>query len=280
MSSASCSTQSSNCSPHFIYYAGKLEDLFRGSLGIALTARAAGTPITQGIVGWWLFNQTNGLVAVDSSGSYDDGIENDGTLTGAAVFTGDATRDQVLNVYNISGEVDMPVSPVFQPVTGTISVWVKPTLSEVADVVREDTTSLVRCNISETVYAYDIRIESNGAPQAVIANDNPKTCNKTNSIIASGAKNTVKPNVWTHLAMVWNGSDVLIYANGVQAGSAAYSPNPTLGLSYTPDQPVKVAAPLPQLSGTYEYEGDVSDLRIYSRALSATEIKDIAVNGQ
>jgi hypothetical protein len=32
MSSASCSTQSSNCSPHFIYYAGKLEDLFRGSL--------------------------------------------------------------------------------------------------------------------------------------------------------------------------------------------------------------------------------------------------------
>ena len=33
MSFASCSTPSSNCSPHFIYYAEQLEDLFRGSLG-------------------------------------------------------------------------------------------------------------------------------------------------------------------------------------------------------------------------------------------------------
>jgi len=41
MSSASCSTQSSNCSPHFIYCAGKLEDLFRGSLGSEAPAPTA-----------------------------------------------------------------------------------------------------------------------------------------------------------------------------------------------------------------------------------------------
>ena len=238
----------------------------------ALVAHAT---ITAGLAGEWKFVDGYGITAPDSSG-----LGNTGTLSGAAYFVTDPVRGQVLNINGVSGEMDVPYSASLTPVSGTISVWVKPTQSQLADVIRMDTDMLVACNRTGTFYAYDLRIDSKGTPIAILANDDPKTCGKSPQTVLSGSANQVKPNQWTHLAMSWGSGTAIIYANGRQVGATAYTPDAT-GLSYHGGYPLKAAAAIWDFgTGYLEYVGKVSDVRIYSRALSSTEIAQIANAGQ
>jgi hypothetical protein len=112
-------------------------------LAVAFTVQAA---ITSGLAGRWIFDDGSGITANDSSG-----LGNNGTLVGSAYFvTNDPDRGSVLNVNGVSGEVDFPYTPDLEPAVGTISVWVKPTVAQTADVVRVNTDLLVRCNMPGT----------------------------------------------------------------------------------------------------------------------------------
>ena len=109
------------------------------ALAIAIGAHA--TIITSGLVGRWIFNEGSGIVANDSSGN-----ANNGTLINSAYFiTNDPQRGNVLNVNGAYGEVAMPPTATLQPATGTVSVWVKPTVAQTADIVHLDTDLLIQC---------------------------------------------------------------------------------------------------------------------------------------
>jgi hypothetical protein len=238
-------------------------------------AAIAHATITSGLSARWMFTDGYGITAPDSSG-----LGNTGLLSGAAYFVNDPVRGQVLNINGVSGEMDVPSSTSVTPASGTISVWVKPTQAQLSDVVRMDTDLLVTCNVSTTLYAYDLRINAKGAPIAIIANDDPKTCGRSPQIVLSGSANQVKLNQWTHLAMTWGGGTLSLYANGKEVGSTAYTPDAT-GLSYHGGYPLKAAAAIWDFGNGYlEYLGQLSDMRMYSRALSSTEIAQIANAGQ
>ena len=238
------------------------------ALVVTLAARAT---VVSGIVGWWPFNDGSGITALDSSG-----MGNNGTLQGSAFFTTDPQRGAVLNVYGPSGEVDVPFSPSLQPATGTVMVWVKPTLAQTADIVRQTTDLLVRSNQSGTFYAYCLRVNQNGSQVAIIANDDPKTNGKYPQIVVQGPAK-VKLNQWAHLAMRWDGSTLSLFLNGKLAGSSPYSAVPNLGLSYHGTAPMKVAAAIWDFNNGYlEYQGNLSDLQIYGRALGDTEIYNVS----
>ena len=239
------------------------------ALVVTLAARAT---VVSGIVGWWLFNDGSGITALDSSG-----LENNGTLVSTTFFTTDPQRGNVLNVNGAPGEVDFRFSPSLEPATGTVMVWVKPTLAQTADIVQQTTDFLVRANRGGTFYAYCLRVNKNGSPVAIIANDDPKTNGNYPQIVVQGPS-LVKLNRWTHLAMRWDGSTLSLFINGKFAGSSPYSPTPNTGLSYHGTAPLKVAAAIWDFNNGYlEYQGLLSDLRIYSRALGDTEIYNVSV---
>jgi hypothetical protein len=243
-------------------------------LAAAIVTRATSTPITNGIVGWWQFNELSGITASDSSGPYDNGTYTNGMLVGSALFTTDATRGAVLNVYGISGYVEYPYTTTLQPATGTISVWVKPSSLVLADIVQQDTDLI--CNLSANLTAYALRMDPKGRAYAVISNGNPKTCAKNPQTQAYSSSGQLAVNQWTHLAMEWNGTTLYLFVNGKQVSSTSYYAEPTYGLSYHGTSPMKVAG-IGVLGNNYE--GELSDLRIYSRALTSTEIAQI-YNGQ
>jgi len=237
-------------------------------VGVAIAAHAA---ITSGLVGWWKFTDGYGVTAPDSSG-----LGNTGLLSGAAYFITDPVRGQVLNVNGVSGEMDVPYSASLTPASGTVSVWVKPTQSQLSDIIRMDTDLLIQCNRGGTFYAYGLRITSKGNPVAILANDDPKTCGRNPQTVLSGPANQVKPNQWTHVAMTWGSGTLTIYANGKHVGSTSYTPDAT-GISYHGQYPLKAAAAIWDFgSGYLEYVGQLSDVRVYERALTSTEIADIA----
>jgi hypothetical protein len=249
-----------------------------GLLTVALVgaAIAAQATITSGLEGRWQFTDGYGITAPDSSG-----LGNTGLLSGAAYFINDQVRGQVMNVNGWSGEMDVPYSASLTPASGTISIWVKPIQAQVADVVHMNTDLLVQCNKAGTFYAYDLRLDNKGTAYAIIANDNPKTCAKQPQIVLTGVKlDQAKVDQWSHLAMTWGSGTLALYVNGNQVGATAYTPDAT-GLSYHGGYPLKAAsASSNPTSGYLEYIGELSDMRIYSRALTSTEISNIANAGQ
>lgn len=80
---------------------------------------------------------------------------------------------------------------------------------------------------------------------------------------ATDSNVTVSQGVWYHVAIVFDGSNCLLYSNGVQCISKAYT-------SYTFD---KTAQILGNTYGTsYNWNGRVDVAQFYNKALSAEEV--------
>jgi hypothetical protein len=73
-------------------------------------------------------------------------------------------------------------------------------------------------------------------------------------------------NVWTHVALTYDGSQLRLYVNGVQVASKARA-----GAIQTPgSNPLWIGGNVPY--GEY-FRGVIDEVRVYSRALSAGEIQ-------
>ena len=70
---------------------------------------------------------------------------------------------------------------------------------------------------------------------------------------------------WTHVALTYNGSQLVLYVNGVQAGTLAAS-----GAIQSSSSPLWIGGNQPY--GEY-FQGLIDDVRVYNRALSQAEIQ-------
>ena len=86
---------------------------------------------------------------------------------------------------------------------------------------------------------------------------------------AWGDGTTDVSSYWTHLVLVMNGSNANLYINGDFDHQKAYS-------SYTFNQNIDVG----RHDASYYWNGNISDLKIYNRALSADEVKSLYDRGR
>lgn len=72
-------------------------------------------------------------------------------------------------------------------------------------------------------------------------------------------------NEWNYVVGVWNGTHIIIYINGIEAGNSpkSFIYQGNTGRHYIGKYP----------GSAYYYDGSIDDVRIYNRALSAEEIK-------
>ena len=83
---------------------------------------------------------------------------------------------------------------------------------------------------------------------------------------------TIPTNTWTHVAGTYNGTTLTVWINGARAGSRAIT-----GRTCVNNRPLSVGAKSDPEKGLLEafWDGQLDDLRIYSRALSAAEIRGL-----
>jgi Concanavalin A-like lectin/glucanases superfamily len=72
-------------------------------------------------------------------------------------------------------------------------------------------------------------------------------------------------NTWSHLAATYDGAALRLYVNGVQVGSRTMT-----GAMLTSSSPLRIGGN--SIWGEF-FQGRLDEIRIYSRALSATEIQ-------
>jgi fibronectin type 3 domain-containing protein len=213
------------------------------------SAPVAATP-KMGQWGYWKFNEAGGAKALDVWGA------NHGTLLAAATRdTGYVSSGLKLNGSGASYAL-LP-NGIFSSLNDfTAMAWIKPK------------------SLSTWMRIFDFGSSTNQyfflSPQAAVTSDGKQTIRyaiKNNGTEQGLNVNYAIPvNDWTHLAVTQSGNTCTIYINGVAVTSGAITIKPS-GLGSTTQNYVgksQWADPL--------YNGIIDELKVYSRALSQTEL--------
>lgn len=239
--------------------AAEVKQLYNQGAGVKQTASVANVA-GSGLVGWWTFDGkdiSNGRIN-DVSGGNNHGTAS-GISTSTFYIAGKIAQglnfdgvDDYVNVGDIAGADGIA--------TITISGWVKFTSSSGGGNVLYkgqsgfDAWQLYRTGFGR--YAFGV---SNAVPTVVYALSD----------------STFEDTKWHHVVGVYDGANVYVYVDGVSADSSA---NPLTGNIRDRSEPICVG-------GGYgggcmgNLNGALDDVRIYNRALSSTEVKQLYNQG-
>jgi|GEM_PF-1067318 len=204
----------------------------------------------DGEIGWWKFDEGMGVVAIDSSG-----YGNKGTITGNVVWASGCKNGGTGCLdFSSGGYVDFGISDHFSlPGTMTMSAWVNPDATSSTYTIGGKASSQ-----TNTTYWMDIRstntqiffggYTSGGAGAYTSANF------------------TFNPGTWYHVVGVDTGTALKIYVNGKEVVSGARADRITGSWTTSVGR---------RGSSGGSFDGKIDDFRLYDRALSADEVKEL-----
>lgn len=210
-----------------------------------------------GLEAFYRFELGAGTTANDSSGN-----SNHGTIEGALWTTdpGDAGV-YALQFDGVDDRVAVPALDV-QGTNMTLTAWVNPDTFNVPDAriiskatgtAADDHAWMLSTIQDGSSFRLRFRVSTNGSTATLVA-----------------PLSLLTPGVWTHVAGVYDGAEMIVYQDGVEVGSAplvgSLTSLPTVPVAIG-DQPVGLRRP---------FDGALDDVRVYSRALSATEVAALA----
>ncbi len=207
-----------------------------------------------GLVGYWSFNEGTSTIATDFSGN-----GNSGTLTNMENTDWVAgKRSRALSFDGSAEYVNIPDNNQLQ-VTGSLTLagWVYR---------RGDSTGSSGTIIGKDLdlnagYSLEVKDSSEASPDKVRCLLNGLSGNSLHSTAS------IPNNTWTHIACVYNGSTIQVYINGQSSGSV----NSTGSISTSTDA-LRIGHSKGTSNASNYFNGDIDDVRIYNRSLSATEI--------
>ena len=215
----------------------------RSTATIAVTvSNASSTP--SGLVAAYGFNEGAGVQARDASGQGNTGTLSNATWTASGKYGG------ALSFNGSSAWVTIADAASLHLTTGmTLEAWVKPSSGNGwrSAILKESPDGL----------DYALYTSNNASTPAGYAH--------VSSDVAAKSASSIPLSTWTHLAVTYDGTALRMYVNGSLSGTTALS------------GPIATSASALRVGGNAvwgEYfKGSIDEVRIYNRALSASEIQ-------
>jgi glucose/arabinose dehydrogenase len=199
-------------------------------------------PPAGGLVAAYNFDESSGSAVNDKSG-----LGNTGTATGGPLRVPGHTAGS-LSFDGIDDVVSVPNSASLSLTTGlTLEAWVKP--SQLGSTWRTVALKERPGGMCWALYAHD----SNGTAAHIVT---------ATTSTANGGRLTL--NTWTHLAATYDGSVLALYRDGSLVSSTLAS-----GALVTSTGALKIGG---NSIWSEPFAGVLDDLRVYNRALTASEI--------
>ena len=215
----------------------------------------------KNLVGYWTLNQSDlysgTTVFQDMSGN-----GNNGTSANTPVYTSDqaGTPNQAMDFDGSSNYVTIAGNSDLRPENITISLWIN--VDDITDphciIMNEDTYA--------TKTGYTVFVQSNFIRLDL---GDGVDYQRTSQNIAG------YDNEWLYIVFTYDGTTQKIYINGViQADTETWSG----GIQYNADQNVDIGAT--NTHRIYKYDGSLSDVAIYSSALTEDEVRQEYLAGR
>ena len=220
-------------------------------LALALNAAAAAcirADLQTGLVSHWKLDDCSGTTATDSAGS------NDGTLTNGPTWT-TGQMSGALDFNEADNEyVTVPNDATLQ-LTSALSI-----------------TAWIKGDAWSSGYDVDVIVrkgESNPNNYQLAVADGQVTLYLDDSDGVGYRGDTVlNTGQWYHVAATWDGSEVCIYVDAILDHDPPYSKSGTIGTDTR-------AFYIGGRDGVDRFDGIIDDVRLYGRALSASEIASL-----
>ena len=231
---------------------------YRDLAGNTVAFFTPGSPVTIGIkpillenvaastgpVAWWKFDETSGTIASDSSGN-----NNTGTLINGPVFVSGRINN-ALSLDGINEFVDA-ANPTSLQITGrlTVSAWINTKTG--------DGVPVSKYNFSNNTRSWRLYVTPTNILAFTVSSD---------GVAAQDLQSptSISLNTWQYITATYDGARITLYINGTSVASTPY----TAGL-FNSSAHVIVGD---NANGGNPFNGQIDDVRIYNRALSATEV--------
>lgn len=211
-------------------------------------------PGADNLVGWWKFDESTGTSASDSSMNGENG-----TLNGGQDFSGNGLSgkiDRSLFFNGSSDYISAPFSSDLNPDHFSITLWAKVTGSQGS--FRSPISSR-DSGLGFIIYATNANIWSlwTGSGGGYPTTNGP----------------AVVLDQWTFISATYDGTTQVLYIDGAQSNTSA---NPYIKNTA---RELRIGAGNNEAGATYFFHGELDDIRIYNRALTATEVSTIYQQG-
>jgi len=246
--------------------AAEIKQLYNQSSAKVNTSQNPAGTLSSGLVGWWTFDGKNLIQNVaDSSGLGNNGYREGTGATSSAVVSGKVGQALMFNgVDNTGVNALSPVTLDDLDTTGglTVSAWIRP---------KSFTGQTVVVGKGGIGAAGGWTIFQDGGAGTIRFLKDYATTDLSNRWSFTSANYL---NKWVHVVITWDGSDqytnVNCYLDGIERADAT----PADGVGAKNSDAAQVLR-MASGAGTSRFIGDMDDMRIYNRVLSAVEIKQI-----
>ena len=206
------------------------------------------------LVSWWMLDESSGTTAADSSGN-----SHDGTLTGGSWAPTSGKFDGAVSLGAANTDrVQVPTTGLSAS-AATVSLW--------ARIVGTQSGCRYFFGHTSSPPSWASRIQlymDNGDNQLDLGLGDTHT--KTTNIT------TLSANTWYHIALTWDGTNYVVYVDGLSKASGTYTGLSSLG-SYAD------IGNNGDTTGTYRveaFQGLLDEVRMYDQALSEYDVADLA----
>ncbi|WP_138500066.1 DUF4347 domain-containing protein [Nostoc sp. PA-18-2419] len=214
---------------------------------------------SSGLIGYWKFEEAAGSTVLDSSGK-----NNNGSLINSSRTAG--LYGQALQVAGKnSSHASIPASASLNSMTNqlTVSAWVRPNGKPVGF------HAVVNRQIGTLLHPDQFFLGFGSRNNVTTYKWELGTTDGEGDVY----KGTPVSDRWVHMVGTYNGSTINLYVDGVQIGSS-----PLTGNILVDNNPVTIGAAENYADGAPlgdRFNGLIDEVRIYNRALSATEVKNL-----
>lgn len=227
----------------------------------------SGTSLNQGLIGLWTFDGTDVSDKVyDRSGSGNNGyLVGNNNATSSRKTIGKLGQGFRFGGANTGG-IDIGASSALTPNRVTVSAWINAKQPQTwgYNYIYSNT----RDNCATGLNGISLGVVVGGVLRSQFCN-NGSIYNVTSSV-------PIATSTWTHVAFTYDGARMTQYING--------TPNGTRTLTVDPGTPASFDTYIGSMGfnggTTYTFNGSLDDIRVYNRALSDAEVKQLYNIGQ
>ncbi|MCP4137314.1 MAG: LamG domain-containing protein [bacterium] len=192
---------------------------------------------------------------------------NNGTNSGAALFTD--RHSSASSAYDFDGGGDtiwIPNTVINNMTSGTFTAWINLDTRDAEVIVGKHHNESVNC----TIFSIGSYASSDGT-SFTTGTTGILYFHGHNGVARAASSSAVSTGAWTHVAVSFTNSSVTFYINGTASGSTSGDYSVSNNLSGTLYTTIGYWA-----SASYPVtDGRIDDVRIYSRAFSASEVSEL-----